>query len=220
MNTKLPQDLIEQLVAIGASGQVDEAADVFSPVPSAHSGAFMRLAPAAWYEVAALLDDSQLIACVKALTVLERLPNFRAGSVSPVIWLFRVLEERSVDDLTVVVDWVLSHTANPYLPFGSNNYGARSLAELGALSARAGERALERRQAEASRHREARARRAASASHKLFGAIRRRDKKGVLALLAKGADINGVNEEGQTALEYARSLGVQHLLDLKPERSG
>lgn len=139
----------------------------------------MRLAPHSWYEVAVTLDDAQLIACIKALTVLERLPNFSAGSVSPVIWLFRKLSERSPDDLTSVIDWVLTHTDNHFLPFGSHNLGAQSLAELHALSARAAERAKARHTSEEERQSEAMARKAVEATHKLFGALRRHDEKAV-----------------------------------------
>ena len=176
----------------------------------------MRLAPQSWYEVAASLDDAQLIACIKALTALERLPNFKAGSVSPVIWLFRKLSERSRDDLTPVIDWVLAHTENPYLPFGSNNLGAQSLEELHALSACAAERAEARYAAEENRQREAKSRKAAEATHKLFGALCRHDEKAVVFLLSQGADIYALNEQGQTAFEYARSLGLQHLMTPSP----
>lgn len=168
----------------------------------------MRLTPHSWYEVAVSLDDAQLIACIKALTVLERLPNFGAGSVSPVIWLFRKLSERSHDDLTPVIDWVLSHTDNPYLPFGSHNLGAHSLVELHALSERAAEHAKARHIADENRQREAKAHKVAEATHKLFGALRRHDEKAVIALLSQGADIHALNEQGQTAFEYARPLGI------------
>ena len=126
----------------------------------------MRLAPHFWYAVAASLDDTQLIACIKALTVLERLPNFSAGSVSPVIWLFRKLSERSHDDLTTVIDWVLTNTDNPYLPFGLHNLGAQSLEELHALSARDTEHSEARHTTEENRQREAKERKAADATHK------------------------------------------------------
>ena len=179
----------------------------------------MRLAPHSWYAVAASLDDAQLIACIKALTVLERLPSFSAGSVSPVIWLFRKLSERSHEDLTSVIDWVLTHTDNPYSPFGSDNLGAQSLQELHALSARAAERAEARHTAEEDRRREAKVRKAAEATHKMFGALRRHDEKAVIALLSHGADVHASNEQGQTAFEYARSLGLQYLLTPSPNEA-
>lgn len=216
MASDLPQDLIQHLIEIGASGRFEDAEEIPSRFPSVRSGSFMRLAPQSWYAVAASLDDHQLIACIKALTVLERLPKFSAGSVSPVIWLFRKLSERSHGDLFSVVDWVLTHTDNPYLPFGSDNLGAQSLQELQALSARAAERAEARHTAEENRKREAKIRKEAEATHKLFGALRRQDEKAVVALVAQGADIHATNEQGQTAFEYARSFGLQHLMTPSP----
>ncbi len=216
MASELSQDLIRYLVELGASERFEDGERIPPHLPSARSGSFMRLAPHAWYAVAASLDDAQLIACIKALTALERLPNFHAGSASPVIWLFRRLSERSQDDLTSVIDWVLSHTDNPYLPFGSHNFGARSMEELQALSACSAERAKARHTAEEDRQQKAQARKAAEATHRLFGALRRHDEKAVAALLSQGADIHALNEQGQTAIEYARDLGLLHLVTPSP----
>ena len=216
MAPELSQKLIQHLVEIGESQRFEDGEKIPSLFPSARSGSFMRLAPHSWYAVAASLDNAQLIACIKALTVLERLPNFSAGSVSPVIWLFRKLSERSHDDLTPIIDWVLTHTDNPYLPFGAHNLGAQSLEELHALSARAAKRTEARHTVEENRQREAKVRKAAEATHKLFGALRRHDEKAVVALLSQGADIHASNEQGQTAFEYARSLGLQHLMTPSP----
>ena len=219
MAPELSQNLIQHLIEIGASGRFEDGEKIPSFFPSSRSGSFMRLAPHSWYEVAVTLDDAQLIACIKALTVLERLPNFSAGSVSPVIWLFRKLSERSPDDLTSVIDWVLTHTDNHFLPFGSHNLGAQSLAELHALSARAAERAKARHTSEEERQSEAMARKAVEATHKLFGALRRHDEKAAVALLSQGADIHKANERGQTAFGYAQSLGLQHLLTPSPNEA-
>ena len=157
--------------------------------------------------------DHDLAALIKTLTVLEeRLPEFRAGSVSPVIWLFRRLSDRSPADLTPLVDWVLAHTQNPYLPFGTSNFGARSSAELVTRSALSAERAARRRADEANRQLQAERCRATAATRKLFGALRRRDERAIAALLAQGADVRVENEHGQTALEFARSVGLRHLL--------
>lgn len=47
------------------------------------------------------------------------------------------------------------------------------------------------------------------AASNLFGAIRRNDVKAIHALLAKNPDFSVRNAEGQTVVEYARSLGRQ-----------
>ena len=217
MTPELSPELIQHLVEIGETERFDDGEQLPVRFPLSRSGAFMRLAPQSWYDVASSLDAEQLVALIKTLTVLEqRLPNFRAGSVSPVIWLFRKLSERSSEDLTPVIDWVLAHTENPYLPFGTNNLSAKSLAELRALSARAAERAAARRSAEENHQIEAKTRKASEATHKLFGALRRRDEKAVAALLSQGADIHAANDQGQTALAYAQSIGLRQLLTPSP----
>lgn len=219
MASELSPELIQHLVEIGESQLFDDDEKLLSRFPLSRSGSLMRLAPQSWYEAAYSLGDAQLVSLIKALTVLEQhLPNFRAGSVSPVIWLFRKLSERS-PDLTPVIDWVLSHTNNPYLPFGTNNLGAKSLAELYVLSARASEDTKARRSAEENRLLEAKTRKAAEATHKIFGALRRHDEKAVTALLAQGADIHAVNEQGQTALQCAQSVGFHHLLTTGPDEA-
>jgi hypothetical protein len=220
MAPELSTELIEYLIKLGASGRYDECDDLAERFPNSQSGAFMRLAPQAWYDIAGSLSASQLVALIKTLTVVERrIPRCRAGSVSPVIWLFRKLWERSSDDLSPLIDWVLSHTENPYLPFGSSNYGARSLAEYRELSDYVAQRAKDRRAAEEQRLLDAKKRKAAEATYNLFGALCRRDEKAVAALLLRGADIYAANEHGQTAIEFARSLGLAHLLGPSPNEA-
>lgn len=106
MAPELSPELIQHLVEIGESQFFDDIEQLPTRFPLSRSGALMRLAPQSWYETASPLGAAQLVALIRALTVLEqRLPNFRAGSVSPAIWLFRKLSERSPEDLSPVIDW-------------------------------------------------------------------------------------------------------------------
>ena len=217
MAPEISPELIRYLVEIGETERFGNGEQLFARFPLSRSGMFMRLSRHAWYEVASSLDAEQIVALIKTLTVFEqRLPNFCAGSVSPVIWLFSKLPKRSSEDRTSVIDWVLAHTENSYLPFGTHNFGAKSLDEFLALSARAVKNAAARSLAEKNRQLEAKARKATEATHKLFGALRRRDEKAVSALLSQGADIHAANEQGQTALEYAQSVGLHQLFTLSP----
>jgi len=214
MVRELPAGLIECLVEVGASDRYEECGALFERFPSAQSGAFMRLAPQPWYDVADLLNHSQLAALIKTLTYVEqRLPNCRAGSVSPVIWLFKKISERSGADLSELADWILAHTDNPYLPFGSFNYDARSLRQLRDRQEAAHERAEASSSDEEKRQLDARNRKAAEATRRLFGALRRRDEKAIAALVQRGADIHATNEDGQSAIELAHSLGLGHWLE-------
>ncbi len=213
MVRELSAGLIEYLVEVGASDRYEKCGVLFERFPSAQSGAFMRLAPQEWYKVAEFLSNSELPALIKTLTVVEQqLPNCRAGSVSPVISLFKKLSERSGDDLSELADWILAHTDNPYLPFGSFNHDARSLSELRDRSKAAYQLADARRSEEEQRQLDAKKRKATEATRKLFGALRRRDEKAIAALVRRGADIHAKDENGQSAIEMARSFGLSYLL--------
>ena len=45
------------------------------------------------------------------------------------IWLFRYLQAKDLHASEEMADWILARTRNPYAPFGTQTYGARSLAE-------------------------------------------------------------------------------------------
>ncbi len=171
----------------------------------------MRLRPETWYQIADTLSENKIVALIKALTLLEQYPSFKAGSVAPAIWLFRRLPD--ANGRVELINWILNHTENDYLPFGSSNHGAKSLDDYHHRCEQISERSKARNKAERERQRKAKVRKANEASQRLFGAIRRKDVKAVEALIARGADCHAVDESGLTALEYARSLGLGHLFD-------
>ena len=211
MSKEISQELIDHLVEIGRSENFRDLENVGDKFPEARQGSFMRLRPETWYQIADTLSDNRIVALIKALTLLEKYPNFKAGSVAPVIWLFRRLPE--ANDRVELINWILSHTDNDYLPFGSSNHGAKSLDDYHHRCEQIFERSKARSKAEEERQSEAKVRKAIEASQRLFGAIRRKDVKAVEALIARGADCNAVNESGLTALEFARSLGLGHLFE-------
>jgi Ankyrin repeats (many copies) len=63
-------------------------------------------------------------------------------------------------------------------------------------------------------HRAAVERKSKKATITIYGAIRRKDIKAVEALLQKGAVINAPNEEGITALDYAKEINDEKVLEL------
>ena len=203
--------MIDCLIEIGCSENFSELERIAEAFPESRNGALMRLRPDSWYNVTATISELQLMALIKALTLLEQYPNFKAGSVSPVIWLFRHLPNAHAKiDL---INWILCHTDNDYLPFGSSNHGANSLDEYHQRISQFAARGMERQNIEEERQNAAKARKADESSQILFGAIRRKDNKAIAALLARGADRSAVNEAGQTALEYARLNGLGYLFD-------
>jgi hypothetical protein len=95
-----------------------------------------RLAPPEWHNIVKIFPINELIALVRGLTIVEREHRWTGGSVGAVIWTFRELEKRDQIIANEVADWVLANSNNPYLPYGSQNFSARSLLEYKAVKAR------------------------------------------------------------------------------------
>lgn len=213
MSISIPNEFLEFMISVGESGHFDSCNEIPVRFPHLAAGGVMRLAPQPWFDVAATLDTGRLAALVVALTIAEdAVPNFRSGSVSPVIWLFRNLSERKFDGLDQLADWILQHSSNPYLPFGSHNHGGKSLAEENMLALEAAKRKRERGIAEEARNNDARADKQAKATKNLFGALRRRDAKAIGALILQGADIKAKDGDGRTAREIAEGMGMGNSL--------
>lgn len=187
----IPTGLLARLIQIGREGHFAELGSIPTLFPSAKRGDFMRLRPESWTRAVADLADDDIVCLIKSLTKLEHYPNYRAGSVSPVIWIFRTLPDarKRVD----LINWILANTNNDYLPFGSSNHGAKSIEEYHVLSDRV-------------------------ASH---GVERRKDEKAIKTLLARGADFNLRDASGQSALQVAMAAGLGHLFNAnEPQQIG
>jgi hypothetical protein len=95
-------------------------AGVFHPSETKWRGNMMRLPARIWFQVAAELTDDDIRHLVRFFTIAERdLPEWAAGSVSPVVWLVRALAERGNHLTPDEVAWITSHSSNPYLPYGT-----------------------------------------------------------------------------------------------------
>ncbi len=212
---EIPETLIPRLIDAGKAPDLYRISALLTPQEQRDFGYIMRFRPEPWIWIAENLSIEEVIALIKCLTIVESIyDNWRAGSVSPVIWLFRYLSSREPELSKDVANWVLANTHNPYIPFGSHNYGARSMIELSLLEELSLERKRERLEAELERKKSARERKAKEATRNLFGAIRRNDIQAVKGLLAKGADINAKDSEGVGILEHARMKGNVKILEL------
>ena len=110
-----------------------------------------RLHWSTWDRVTQGLSTGDLVALIKALTIAEQRFSWTGGSVSAVIWTFRHLARREPDLADPLADWILHRTTNPSCPFGSQNYGARSVKEYTTIlqeRAQKRERNLQRAEAE------------------------------------------------------------------------
>jgi len=94
--------------------------NMFSDAEEKWRGNMMRLRPDTWYEVANELSDNEIRHLIRFFTVAERdLPSWKAGSVSPVIWLTRALQNRGEELESELVEWIRRTSNNPYLPYGT-----------------------------------------------------------------------------------------------------
>jgi hypothetical protein len=208
--------LLLRLVRAGNDPDVERALrESFPENERASDGSIMRLSPAPWTASASTLSRDELAALVRALTVAEViLDGWTAGSVSPVIWTFRVFQLKFADQADVLADWVLSRTVNQYLPYGRHNFGARSRSELSLLRKASEERRKAVHDKELQRQRDAQSRRTEKATRDLYGAIRRRDLKATTALLLKGANPRSPNEAGLTPFDLSREIGASEITAL------
>jgi hypothetical protein len=215
MTSEMPTKFLRRLIAIGESGSFGSLEELFAEFPPERVGHFMRQHWDFWNSLTDSLSETEHESLIRALTVAERdYPAFGGGSVSGVIWAFRRLQQRTQSGLEVLADWILAHTNNDNVPFGTTNLGARSLAEYSIRKQeRAGARDA-RQRAESQRQSAAAARVSDKATRDLFPAIRRKDGKAVQALLLRGARLDVPDASGQTALAYAESLGNTDIAEI------
>ena len=164
------------------------------------------------------LSQADLVAFAKALTVAEDRAYGGYASVSPVIDLYRKID----DPDRTVADWILKHTHNEYLPFGGGrlrwNRGAKSIAEYDRIIQSIAKERNAAVSKDLERQERENARIAQEATQKLFGAVRRSDINAVVTLLAKGADVNATNGDGKTVIALATEKRNQAILSLLTER--
>ena len=205
--------LLEKFIDMGMQDDFFEMRSLlasFSPI--IQNGQIMRESPTYWHKVSATLSTPELIALIKAMSVAEGITdNFGGGSTTPGIWLFRQLVARTGEPNDELADWVLSHTNSRYLPWGSNNWGARSVKEYRMRVQQHEEKKTRKKNERIAAEEQARAAKqlaiARAATNNIWRAIARDDIKAVDALIAKGADLKVINGDGMSPLEYATLLG-------------
>lgn len=215
MTSSMPTKFFQRLIAIGASNDFASLAELFAEFPPDRVGHFMRQHWNFWNSLTDSLSEAEHESLIRALTVAERdYPAFGGGSVSGVIWAFLRLQQRTQSSLDALADWILAHTNNDNVPFGTSNLGARSLAKYWARTQDRADARYARQRAESARQAAATTRAADKATYDLFPAIRRKDIKAIQALLLRGARIDVPDTTGQTAMAYAQSLGHVAIIEI------
>lgn len=209
----IPNDLLNRLIDIGSRESFHELTDKLEHEEMRHHKQMMIQSWQFWYPIAQRLNQDNLEALIKTLTIAESsLDGWQGGSVSAVIWLFNKYSPSDPEKKDKLADWILRHTTNYYVPF--SNYGAKSLDEYYRLRAEFMNKKRETQIKEEERHQGAVRRRAVSATQNIFASIRRGDIKAVKALIQTGADLTAVNSEGLTPLQWAEKCGKSEIMNI------
>lgn len=80
-----------------------------------------------WRELVAPLSDIELISVFKALVRIEKELNWIGGSVAGAIWVYKIIENRFLDEDYKIADYGFRNCENPWVPFGSSYYGKRTI---------------------------------------------------------------------------------------------
>lgn len=215
----IADSLVRQLLEIGKNEDFTCISTVMSPSEIEYHSQATRQLPVFWKNIAARLEEAELLALIKAMTMAENiLPGWSSGSVSPVIWLYNCYHPANPMAKEHLTDWILARTQNPWVPF--SNHGARSLAEYQKITDRIRQEKKAVQVAEAKRQADAVARRAAKATLDMFNAVRRGDMKAIKALIVKGADLHAKDETGKCILERATEYGNPCVIAILQENLG
>jgi hypothetical protein len=72
-----------------------------------------------WRELAANLRDDDLENLIRGWVLHSRASGDSGGSVSPVIWLFQVFQQRCPSREPELTQWIFANRVNDYEPYGS-----------------------------------------------------------------------------------------------------
>jgi len=133
--SRVEREAVELLIAAGLAGdELAVASRILVPLRTRDE--LNRQSPSCWREQCATLDDASVDSLARGLVIAEKLYGWAGGSVAAAIWVYQELERRQPADLEVTTDWLLRKTANTYVPFGTSNFGAKSLPDYMVLATR------------------------------------------------------------------------------------
>ena len=106
----IDKKLMSKLIEIGQKEDFDALNRLFLPGEVEEKGSTMRQGFKAWYDLADTLAEEEIAALIKTFTIAEKvLKGWKAGSISPVIWLGIKLKERKFNGLDEIRRWVKEH---------------------------------------------------------------------------------------------------------------
>jgi hypothetical protein len=125
----IPFNTVEVLIEIGKSGDADDPATAAHLVSIGGYDSINREHWHAWDQITDAMPTDELVDLTKGLTLTAEHHRWGGGSVAGAIWTFRQIQRRDSAVADEVADWILPRTRNPWVPYGSQNHGARSVEE-------------------------------------------------------------------------------------------
>lgn len=138
----IPNEVLLALNSLGAE-QDASTADPSTLEALLPYDAVNRLHFDSWYVVAETLDQANHSALARGLVIAEEALHWCGGSVAAAIWVFRSFHRKFPQASAPLAEWMLKHSTNPWVPFGTDRSNARSLSEYHKL-----QEAWERRKSE------------------------------------------------------------------------
>lgn len=83
-----------------------------------------------WKQFSNKLNDNDLISLYKGLVLIEGRINWLGGSVASAIWVYRIIQDRKLDNDFRIADFGLRNCDNPWIPFGNSYYGKRTIEDF------------------------------------------------------------------------------------------
>lgn len=126
----IPSTVVEDLIRLGGVEGIgtNEARELFSRLEPFDW--VDRLNWQSWDAITTGLPENELRSLSCGLVWAEGIPRWSGGSVAGAIWAYKMYLRRFPTQADTLAEWMLAHSENPWVPFGSNRGCARSLAEL------------------------------------------------------------------------------------------
>jgi hypothetical protein len=127
----IPNPILNNLIALGKLPESEEAErnQVFNQLkPFDRCG---RTHANAWISAIENLNVEQLSSLDRGLVFAEEsLPGWNGGSVSGIIWVFQAYQKQAPTNSDELANWILQHSTNNYVPYGTSRGGAKSVSEF------------------------------------------------------------------------------------------
>jgi hypothetical protein len=128
---EIPKTVLDDLMTLGKLPESEKAERnrIFSQLKPFDSCG--RTHANAWISATENLNIGQLSSLARGLVYAEEsLAGWNGGSVSGVIWIFKIYQKQTPENADELANWILEHSKNDFVPYGSNRAGTKSVTEF------------------------------------------------------------------------------------------